>query len=157
MRRELAMVVALSGLGILAAACDGAGSASAPGEAAAATRAAALGTGASAAPVGPVSFAKHVQPIFDSTCVRCHNSMKSYGNLDLSAGKSYAQLVNVACSCGGKRVDSAHPAASQLLLKLAGASDRCRGVMPMTKALKSFDPGAYGIVESWVSAGAPNN
>src|SRR5712664_3848620 len=41
-----------------------------------------------------VSFCRDIQPIFNARCTNCHNPNTTRGGLDLSAGNSYANLVN---------------------------------------------------------------
>jgi hypothetical protein len=45
-----------------------------------------------------VSFSRRVQPIFAARCFECHIARHD-GDLDLSLGKSYANLVNVPSKC----------------------------------------------------------
>jgi hypothetical protein len=98
-----------------------------------------------------------VQAVFDAQCVECHNASDYEGALDLSAGAARTSLVGVAARCGGLRIDPAKPAASQLLLKLAGAAARCGDPMPPTGALGSLAPAEYDLIQRWVNAGAPEN
>src|SRR5258708_31617546 len=67
------------------------------------------GSGGSMQDVNPivptmVSFAQNVQPIFNATCATagCHAgpTVPASGNLDLSAGVSFANLVNHDVSAG---------------------------------------------------------
>jgi hypothetical protein len=55
--------------------------------------AATLGLATGCGGEGGVSFSRDVQPIFDGKCTTCHPV--SYPQLDLRAGRSYAQLVRV--------------------------------------------------------------
>src|SRR5689334_18643017 len=72
-----------------------------------------------------VSFANNIQPIFNRSCALtgCHAPGSLGGNLDLSAGNSYRQIVNHASfqQPRKKRVMPGDPDASYLVQKLEGA------------------------------------
>ena len=98
------------------------------------------------------AYGADIQPIWDAHCTGCH---PSDGQLDLTMGNSYGQLVNVAQvgsgSCAGdKRVDTSMPSQSSLLGWLAGT---CGTRMPENAGpLSSSD---LVKVQSWVLGGAP--
>jgi hypothetical protein len=62
-----------------------------------------------------VSFANEVQPIFNTKCTTCHPS--SYPQLDLRAGRAYAELLRVpaATNLAFQRVLPGRPELSYLL------------------------------------------
>ncbi|MFM8409306.1 MAG: hypothetical protein ACKOCT_03445, partial [Alphaproteobacteria bacterium] len=70
----------------------------------------------------PVSFSGEVQPIFDARCASCHSGNSPSGNLSLSKGVSWSQLVNVASSgCPSTlRVQPFSAGSSYLFQKIAG-------------------------------------
>jgi hypothetical protein len=107
-----------------------------------------------------VGFAQ-VQAIFDAHCVSCHQEGVLRGGLSLTAGDSYAQLVNVsaagfACASFGQRVLPFNVGASLLSQKVHGtqqcgarmpASDSRIGVAPLTQ--QELD-----VIDGWISTGA---
>ena len=104
--------------------------------------------------VNAATYAANIQPIWDASCTSCHPTS---GQLDLTAGNSYAQLVGVpqvspgACM-GENRVDSATPANSSLLGWVGGTT--CGELMPPAGALTAGD---LIKIQSWVLGGALNN
>jgi hypothetical protein len=109
----------------------------------------------------PVSFADDVQPIFNSFCVTCHGPIAPPEELDLSAGNSYSNLVNVdSHESSVKRVTPGDPFMSylagkikgqHLMLPYGGSGDQ----MPKGGApLSGMD---ISTIESWIGQGALNN
>lgn len=102
-----------------------------------------------------VSFATAVQPIFNEGCatVNCHMGAAPAGELDLSPGVAYANLVNVIageCSDGRKLVLPGDPRKSYIVNKLMGV-DVCFGIqMPST-----YDD--IEVITDWICEGAPDN
>jgi hypothetical protein len=106
-----------------------------------------------------VSFAAAVQPIFTASCAQngCHKGIAAQGGLDLSAGKAYADLVNVTaaqCSDQRKLVLPGQPSQSYLIDKMMNV-DICSGTkMPKVGLLP---PSQITTIADWICAGAPNN
>lgn len=106
-----------------------------------------------------VSFAGDVQPILTASCAGagCHKGVNPQAGLDLSAGKSYASMVDVEasqCKDGRKRVLPGDPAASYLVDKMMGV-DLCFGTgMPKLGSLPTAE---LETVANWICAGAQNN
>jgi hypothetical protein len=106
-----------------------------------------------------VSFAAAVQPIFTASCALagCHKGAMPQQGLDLSSGKAYASLVNVAasqCADQRKRVLPGQSSQSYLIDKMMNV-DICSGSkMPKLGALPA---GQITTVADWICAGAPNN
>jgi hypothetical protein len=78
--------------------------------------------------------------------------------MNLSSGKSYANLVNVTateCSDGRKRVLPGQPSQSYLVEKLMGVS-LCFGT-PMPKAGSLLPSAEIQTIADWICEGAPNN
>jgi Bacterial Ig domain len=100
------------------------------------------------------TYAMDIQPIWDANCTSCHPTA---AQLDLTAGNSYPQLVNVVQvspgPCAGEnRVDSTTPASSSLLGWVEGTS--CGAQMPPSGPLTVAE---LTKIQSWVLGGAPNN
>ena len=109
---------------------------------------------------GMVSYTQDIQPVWNAYCVGCHNSASPQGGLNLEAGASYAQLVNVPTECDPtlNRVVPNDLQASMLWRMLANRPDKCDGAMPLgSPGLIVVDPPAHLRVESWINQGAPNN
>ncbi len=107
-----------------------------------------------------VSFAADVQPIFTASCTSggCHGSgPKPAANLSLVAGKSHAELVNVASdSCSGKLL--VKPGAvdqSYLVNKLTGVG-MCAGSR-MPKADGALPTAQLDAIRAWICGGAKND
>lgn len=105
------------------------------------------------------SLATQVQPIFTKSCGGngCHAGASPAQGLDLSTGKSYASLVNVASAqCPTtKRVVPSSATTSYLMHKIQGAGPCFVGSrMPKGAPLSAAD---QNTVSGWISAGAPNN
>lgn len=131
--------------------CGGCGNACTLGQSCAA--------GACTCGAASVSFSADVQPIFTASCAAngCHKGIMPAQGLDLSAGKSYGGLVNIAageCMDGRKRVLPGQPAQSYLIDKMMGV-DLCSGTqMPKLGLLPSAQ---IETVSNWICAGALNN
>ena len=98
-----------------------------------------------------ISFATDVQPIFDQNCTSCHPNS---GNLDLTAGSSYNQLVNInASGYSGKRVVPGEPENSILYKKIDG-SGAYGSNMPIGSNLSAEQ---VNTIKQWITEGAQNN
>jgi hypothetical protein len=106
-------------------------------------------------PVVPtVSYAMDVQPIFDADCAGCHTGGGANGGLDLSAGVSYANLVDVPSpSYGTIRVVAAEPGSSFLNQKITG-NQNDGSMMPPTGLLAADK---QELVRVWIAEGAHDN
>jgi hypothetical protein len=106
-----------------------------------------------------VSFSAMIQPIFTASCASngCHTGMNPAGDLRLTAGQSYAELIDVSstqCNPDRKLVVPGQPGQSYLMDKLLG-QNLCFGtVMPKGGALPMAQ---IQSVSDWICAGAPNN
>jgi hypothetical protein len=99
-----------------------------------------------------------VQPIFNAQCASsgCHGKTAPKEGLNLSAGSSYAGLVNVASTqcTTKKRVVPNNPAASYLVDKVEGRN-MCVGTqMPKGSKLSAADRQKIG---AWICRGALND
>jgi len=83
--------------------------------------------------------------IFTASCIGCHSGAGATAGLDLSAGQSYSNLVNVtATTQSGTRVIPFNPDQSVLVLKLASGH-------------RSVPVASQNNIRNWISAGALNN
>ena len=93
-------------------------------------------------------------------CISCHNTQNARfaGNLNLTDGISYSQLVNVASSgkAGAIRVLPGNADASYLIQKLEGAPGIVGERMPRTTG-PFLTPGQIQIIRAWIDQGALNN
>jgi len=102
-------------------------------------------------PEDGISFSQNIQPIFDQSCVNCHPSS---GNLDLRAGNSYNNLVNVPASgYSGILVVPGDPDNSILYKKIDG-SGAYGSNMPVGGSLSASQ---INMIEQWILEGAPDN
>jgi hypothetical protein len=116
-----------------------------------------------------VSYAQNIQPILNATCATagCHAgpTVAASGNLDLSAGVSFANLVNHAVSPGCAtqapnvlRVKPGDTTGSMMWRKVAADSTRCFAAMPLgTSGLIHTAPNDFSAIEKWIQQGALNN
>lgn len=114
---------------------------------------------------GTSSAMAAVQAIFDERCTVCHDAalsgLPSYPELPLTAGSSYAALVNHRAlqPCGGTRVVPGHPEQSYLIAKLTQDTP-CDGAR-MPQPYEPFLPfialtdEQMATITDWISAGAP--
>jgi Bacterial Ig-like domain (group 2) len=114
-----------------------------------------------AAVVASATFGADVQPIFTANCALsgCHAGPSPQQAMDLSAGKAYANIVNVhAMEANLDRVEPGDPEASYLLHKIQGTQSQAGGSggrMP-----QNADPlpqGTIDIVRAWIQSGAADN
>jgi hypothetical protein len=107
---------------------------------------------------GPtVSFAGQVQPIFDASCTtNCHSGNRPAGNLSLVTGAAYAELVNVASTCNGRKyVAPGSPETSYLINKVSGVGMCSGSVMP--KMGSELSQSQIDLIRAWICQGAPKN
>lgn len=100
--------------------------------------------------------------IFDKSCANsvCHAAPANAGNLNLTYGVSYQDLVGrvpqnpAAAAAGMKLVDSGNPENSFLLTKLMGPEAQEQGArMPFGGGV--LHAGKIDAVRAWIAAGAP--
>ena len=103
-----------------------------------------------------VSFAQ-VEDIFEGNCAtsRCHSGARPRGDLDLTAGRAWASLVNVPASCGSNPlVAPGDVEGSYLWHKLTrSAMELCSGDQ-MPKQGESLPSDDLEIIRAWICAGA---
>jgi hypothetical protein len=93
-------------------------------------------------------------------CTNCHNTQgaRFAGNLNLTEGISYSQLVNIASSAksGAIRVIPGNANDSYLIHKLEGTAGIIGERMPRTSG-PFLTPGQVQIIRAWIDQGALNN
>ena len=110
-----------------------------------AAQSAAAGQAATSVASGqPVSFAKDITPILQTTCISCHGGEKTSKGLDL---KTYASLMTGSQS--GAVITPGDAAKSMLVVSVQA------GKMPKRGAPLSADQ--IQLLVNWVNAGAKNN
>jgi hypothetical protein len=114
-----------------------------------------------------VSFAGNIQPIFNAGCAfaGCHVTASPQNGLDLSAGKSYKEIVNapVFQKPGAKQVVVGKPDESYLLQKIE-ATPGIAGV-PMPQGCPGAPLGGarcltndeMAAIRTWITECARNN
>jgi hypothetical protein len=105
-----------------------------------------------------VSFAADVQPIFTQSCAKtnCHKGTAPDVGLDLSAGKSHADIVGVAtaeCSGDRVRVIAGDPQQSYLFDKVVGV-DLCGNSSRMPINSPKLSDAHLAVLEAWICGGA---
>jgi hypothetical protein len=110
-------------------------------------------------PVTTIRLSADVQPIFNASCVVCHQGSSAPGGLSLESGKSYAGLVNVKSTQSPlMRVAPNSPDNSYLVRKLEGTHTQAGGSggqMPLNGS--PLPASQIDIIKRWISLGAPNN
>lgn len=111
------------------------------------------------------TFSSIQHEIFDATdssgrtaCTQCHNATLLRGGLDLSAGVSYASLVNVSSreKLGLMRVTPGDPENSYLIHKLEGRSGIVGRQMPFSGP-PFLTNGQILVIKRWIEQGAKND
>jgi mono/diheme cytochrome c family protein len=97
------------------------------------------------APTQPVSLSMDLQPIFNASCIGCHD-----GSLDpdLRDGFSHASLWATG------DIDTLNPAGSVLYVRVTLPSATSGAMPPGGPALSSSET---ALVLKWIQDGAPNN
>jgi len=105
-----------------------------------------------AEPVGDVSFANDIQPIFNSSCTGCHGSvangnlrMRNYNELISSNGFRYGNTIIVAGDADQSGlVDSIEPEPSS-------------GIMRMPQGGPYLTATQIQLIRTWIDEGAQDN
>ncbi len=83
--------------------------------------------------------------IFTPLCTSCHGGSTPTCGMNLTAGQSYSNLVNVPAGCiGGIRVIPFNPDGSALVIQLASGH-------------RNLPTAQQNLIRNWISAGALNN
>ena len=97
--------------------------------------------------IPPVSFRNDVQPIFNSSCISCHNAAHQYLQLDSCC--SYYELLFTGANA--PYVDTANPSQSLIIKRMTG---EIGPTMPLSGALPQSE---IDLVLRWIEEGAENN
>jgi uncharacterized membrane protein len=145
-RRAVILLAIFAVTAVFLTACAGqSGTVSGSGSAATSSQSSANPTVASGgSSAAAVSFAKDVEPIFQSRCVNCHGGQQTQRGLDLT---QYSSVMTG--SVNGAVVVPGNPDSSTLIQMVV------QGKMP--KRGPQLLPGQIQILTDWVKAGAPNN
>ena len=119
--------------------------------------------GAAEVPVPPHLSAIQSR-IFAPNCTfsSCHADPGAGGNLTLTAGKSFAQLVSHQCDLAEARADGflrvapGDPAHSFLLAKLHGVNPARYGAR-MPQDAPALSDSQIASIEQWIANGAPDD
>ncbi len=99
-----------------------------------------------------VTYATDIKPIFDASCVKCHNGAgpkkpRAGLALDTLAGTLKGGRDGSVITVG----DSAH---SDLVMSVAHIGDDPDGFMPKGKNAKMLTPDQIGLIRAWIDQGA---
>ncbi|MBC8346766.1 MAG: hypothetical protein ISR82_05130 [Candidatus Marinimicrobia bacterium] len=100
------------------------------------------------------NYQSEIQPIWDNNCTAsCHNSGNVNGGLNLTADRSYQELVNVASQgySGTNRVTPGDPATSVLYQKIVGNTSFGDRMPKGGSALAQTD---QDKIQKWIKEGA---
>lgn len=122
------------------------------------------GCGTAKSPVEPsdgpdpsATFSRVQAEVFTPSCAvaGCHGGSSPQLGLDLSAGRSYAAIVNVrSVETSRLRIAPGDPDASYLVSKVKGDATITGSRMPLGGALT---PAEIALIVDWVRRGAPND
>ncbi len=114
-----------------------------------------------AAPAG-TDYDLDIQPIWNANCIFCHSGVGAPEGLDLTAGNSWADLVNVTASQPAPAMNRVTPnstAASYLWHKIQGTQAGVGGSgcqMPRPCASAPLGAADKTKIQDWINDGAPN-
>jgi CHRD domain-containing protein len=113
-------------------------------------------------PSSGVSFASHMQVIFNTYCIGCHTANGIGGFMPLTLGVSYANLVNVPAVkplLPGTRVIPGDSANSVLYIRVSGVglADQSLRMPQGGPFLDTLNPSAIPAIKAWIDEGAKNN
>jgi hypothetical protein len=120
-------------------------------------------------PRDSISYKNNIQPVFTTSCALggCHDATSSAQGLNLSAGASYRQLVNVPSTEQRtvKRVQPGDPTASYLVRKIKNTEGITGTIMPQgclnggtgTNGAPCLTGDQMDMISTWILACAPNN
>lgn len=109
--------------------------------------------------VSGVSFSRDIQPIFNTNCVVCHQSVAANGDLNLEVGSAYDNLVNVESTQSLLRlVTPGDSDGSYLLNKLRGTQWEVGGSgLRMPYGAPPLQQSQINLIQRWIEQGALDN
>ena len=109
-------------------------------------------------PVTTISLSADIQPIFNASCVVCHQGNPAAGGMNLESGQAYGNIVNKKSSESAlMRVTPGSPENSYLVRKLEGTHTQAGGSGDRMPPGSSLPAAQIELVRRWISLGAPNN
>ena len=126
--------------------------------------AAACGSDSPTAPTTPTPTPGGLQPtlssiqsvVFDASCIGHHGDHATEAGLDLTAGQSYANLVNVPSTQVALNLVTRNDAENSYLIhKLDGRAGIVGVRMPVGAA--ALSNAQIDVIKQWINAGAQNN
>ncbi len=98
-----------------------------------------------------VTYATDIKPIFDASCVKCHDGTKPKVAAKLALDTLEGTLKG---SKDGKVVTVGDSAHSDLVLSVAHASNDPDTFMPKGKGAKKLSDEQIGLIRAWIDQGA---
>jgi mono/diheme cytochrome c family protein len=98
-----------------------------------------------------VTYATDIKPIFDATCVKCHDSTKPKQGAKLSLDTLEGALKG---DRDGKVITPGDSAHSDLVLSVAHVGDDPMLFMPKGKNTKKLTDDQIGLIRAWIDQGA---
>ena len=126
--------------------------------------AAACGSDSPTAPTTPTPTPGGLQPtlssiqsvVFDASCIGHHGDHATEAGLDLTAGQSYSNLVNVPSTQVALDLVTPNDAENSYLIhKLDGRAGMVGDLMPVGAA--ALSTAQIDVIKQWINAGAQNN
>jgi len=98
-----------------------------------------------------VTYATDIKPIFDASCVKCHDGTKPKVAAKLALNTLEGALKG---SKDGKVITPGDSAHSDLVLAVAHAGDDPDTFMPKGKGAKKLTDEQIGLIRAWIDQGA---
>jgi hypothetical protein len=98
-----------------------------------------------------ITFAIDIKPIFDASCLKCHDSTKPRQGAKLSLDTLAGVLKG---SRDGKVVTPGDSAHSDLVLSVAHIGDDPDSFMPKGKGATKLTDEQIGLIRAWIDQGA---
>jgi hypothetical protein len=98
-----------------------------------------------------VTYAADIKPIFDASCVKCHDGTKPKVAAKLALDTLAGALKG---SRDGKVITPGDSAHSDLVLSVAHVGDDPDAFMPRGKGAKKLTDDQIGLIRAWIDQGA---
>jgi mono/diheme cytochrome c family protein len=105
---------------------------------------------------GAVSYAKDIEPIFQSACGDCHGADNPKKGLDLSTGHGLANMLDRPSQEVRELplLKAGDPAGSYLWIKLSHTNTEGRGMPRTLFGSKKLPQAELDLIERWITEGA---